>query len=146
MAKAKSTRRRRAPPPQTRTKPEVKYADAALIRLCITIRAELAAHHGCWKAPDPDGSSAHIEPIGARHATRAFQAIEKAAAFKATTWAGLASKANVVPVILDDDEGSAEVRSEAFYRSFAADAERLAKDAVEKDRQAARAQAEKVAA
>ncbi len=123
---------------KTKLPAEKPYPDAALIRLCITIRAELAAQHGSWLALDPDGSSAHIVPIGERHAERANRAIEKAATTKATTWAGLASKANVVPAIIDDDSGGMEERSEAFYRSFAADVERLSKATVENDRQAAR--------
>jgi hypothetical protein len=93
MAKIKSnTRRRVVPPTQTPTKPEMKYADAALIRLCVTITAELAAFYGCSKA-DPDGNNCHAEPIWQRHHDRAFAAVERAAVTRATTWAGLASKA-----------------------------------------------------
>ncbi len=139
MAKLKHTTRRQRVAPPFKTE-KSKYPDAALIRLCVTITAELAAFNGCSGA-DPDGNNVHAEPIWDRHIKRAHKAIEQAVLTRPTTWAGLASKAVAMTAILNDECGGMEERSESFYRSFADDVERLCKAAVDKERDLARTKA-----
>jgi hypothetical protein len=130
MAKLKhTTRRQRVAPPSKAEKS--KYPDAALIRLCVSITADLAAFQGCSEA-DPDGNNIHAEPIWSRILERANRTIEQAGNTQATTWAGLASKAVAMLAILDDDCGGVEARSANFYRSFAADVKRLGKEYADK--------------
>ena len=94
--------------------------DEHLINECVVYAQGVAAFHAGFGA-DPDGWSKHAEGLGNPHYDRARQALRKIATMKARTPAGLDAKARIIPVVLDDSEGSLEDADEAFYRSFAAD-------------------------
>jgi hypothetical protein len=57
---------------------------------------------------------------------------------EAKTWAGVLAKAAAMKAILNDECGGMEAQGENFYRSFAADVHRLAKEEVERERLAER--------
>ena len=76
--------------------------------------------HAGFKA-DPDDSSKHAAGLGKLHERRAKRALEKIATMKTSTPTGLDAKARILPMVIQDDEGSMESTSEVFYRTFAAD-------------------------
>jgi hypothetical protein len=113
-------RAKRKPATKTKRSPGKAPSDTPLINECVRYAQEMAAFHAGFKA-DPDGSSKHAAGLGNRHERRAKQALTKIATMKASTPTGLDAKARILPVVIQDDEGSMESASEVFYRTFAAD-------------------------
>jgi hypothetical protein len=95
-------------------------SDTHLIKECITYAQEIAAFRAGFTA-DPDSWSKHAADLGNRHESRAKKALAKIATMKASTPMGLDAKASILPMVIQDDEGSMESASEVFYRTFAAD-------------------------
>jgi hypothetical protein len=95
-------------------------SDARLISECVIYAQEIAAFHAGFMA-DSDGNKDHAAGLGDRHQQRAQQALTKIATMKATTPTALDAKARILPVVIQDCEGSFQDADEAFFRSFAAD-------------------------
>lgn len=125
MAKRKSTTRRNAEPA------EKPYPDADLIRLCCNLLAATGAFAGCTDG-DPDGNNVHAEPIWSRIEARIERMIGIAAATKATTLAGLVSKAAAMTAIMKyESHCNLSDRSEAYVIAFASDVHNVCKQALE---------------
>jgi hypothetical protein len=109
MAKAKTKRK---------TSQSKKPSDTALIRECVIYAQSVAAVHKGFTA-DPDGSSVHAAALGDRYNNRAWQALTKIAATPATTPAGLCSKARIVEIVFENNQGGCvEEDAIAFLKAF----------------------------
>jgi hypothetical protein len=98
-------------------------SDTRLIKECVIYGQEIAAFYAGFEA-DPDGSSKHASGLGGRHEDRARRALTQIATTNASTPAGLDAKARILPLVIEDSDGSGgvmEEADEAFYRSFTAD-------------------------
>ena len=115
MAKAKAKNTRNRSKKRAATKPA---SDVALIRECVIYAQSVAAMHKGFKA-DPDGSSVQAAALGNRYINRAWQALTKIAATPATTPAGLCSKARIVEIVFEDNEGGCGEEDQiAFLKAF----------------------------
>jgi len=94
--------------------------DAELIHACMAYAQAISAASAAYEA-DPDGNCKHAERIVSKRFRDAKKSLRVIASLRARTAAGIAAKARIVPVVIDDDAGSSEPASIAFYRSFAAD-------------------------
>lgn len=105
-----------------KAKAKAAPSDARLIQKCVVYAQEIAAFHAGFRAdPDCDGKYA-VGPLGVRHENCAQQALKDIAAMSASTAAGLQAKARILPIVVDDCDGSfMDDTAAAFYRSFAAD-------------------------
>jgi hypothetical protein len=73
-------------------------------------------------------------PFSSRHE----KALVNIAKLSATTLKGLQAKARVVPIVIHNAAESPDEREEKFFRSFAADVEKLLETIIDERRQAAR--------
>lgn len=128
MAKRISSTRRKAKP---QPKAEPKYPDADLIRLCCNLLAEIGAYRGSGDG-DPDGNNVHAEPIWRQQCRRIKALISKATATKATTLAGLVSKAAALAAIMNYESGmNLNDDDEAYIAAFASDVGDVCREAIE---------------
>jgi hypothetical protein len=128
MAKSKTTMRRKA---KSHRKTEPKYPDAALIRLCCNLLAAIGAYRGCGEG-DPDGNNVHAEPLWTQQCKRVDTLITQAAAKKATTLAGLVSKAVATVAIMDYEAGChLTERDEAFIAAFAREVDDICREVIQ---------------
>ena len=78
----------------------------------------VAAEHKGFSA-DPDESSVHAAALGNRYNNRAWQALRKIAATPATTPAGLCSKARIVEIVFENNQGGCvEENALDFLKAF----------------------------
>jgi hypothetical protein len=107
--------------PTTKAKrPGDSASDARLVSECVIYAQEIAGYQAGFMA-DPHSSSKNAAGLGKRRYDRAQQALTKIATMKASTPYGLDAKARILPLVIDDNEGSMQDIDEAFCRSFAAD-------------------------
>ena len=111
---------KRKPATNAKRGPVKPPSDARLISECVVYAQEIGAYHAGFKA-DPDGSSKNAAGLGDLRYQRAQQALTKIATMKARTPTGLDAKARILPMVIDDNEGSLQDIDEAFCRTFAAD-------------------------
>ena len=104
--------------------------DFALIRECV-IYAQSVAAQSAGFAADPTGNNDHASALADIYFKRAEAALLKIARTPATTVEGLQAKARIVPVMIDDNEGSIVPEEKAFFRSFAAEVKEFLADAVQ---------------
>ena len=98
-----------------------KPSDAALINECVIYAQSIAALHSGFKA-DPDGNSEHAAKLGDKFSNRAWQALTKIASTPAATPEGLCSKARIVALVFQDNEGGClEADAAGFLKAFAAE-------------------------
>ncbi len=128
MAKRKTTTHAKA---KSQRKAAPVYPDAALIRLCCNLLAEIGAYKGCAEG-DPDGNNVHAEPIWNRQSDRIDALLAKATATKATTLAGLVSKATVVAAIFDYESGChLNEDDEKYIAAFAREVDAVCREAID---------------
>jgi hypothetical protein len=98
--------------------------DAIIIGTAVAYAQAVAAFHNGFKA-DPDGDMKNAAKLGKQQERIASDALARLASIPANSAEALDAKARILPMILDDDGGSIEENSEAFYRTFAADVRRF---------------------
>lgn len=115
------TRRAKRTTKKTAPRKIKRPSDTALIRECIVYAQSVAAFHKDFKA-DPDGSSDQAAAMGDRYNNRASQALTKIANTPAATPEGLCSKARIVEIVFEDNEGGClEADACDFLKSFGAE-------------------------
>jgi len=81
---------------------EAKAPDHDAIVACVEYAQAVAAVRASFAA-DPDGNSIHAEKAVVPYEAKAKKALTAASSTRATTAAGLDSKARILPMILDAD-------------------------------------------
>jgi len=94
--------------------------NSIVIRAAVTYAQAVAAHEAGFRA-DPEADNVTAARTGDRYSNISNAALEKLASAPALSAEALDAKARIVALIIDDDAGVMEERSEAFYRSFASD-------------------------
>jgi hypothetical protein len=91
--------------------------DHQLIIDCLSVASQLAAGHAAFKA-DPDGNNVYAERSADRHFVAARRTLQRVTAGTTKTIPGLLAQARLLPMLLDDDDGSVTESTETFIRSF----------------------------
>jgi hypothetical protein len=108
--------------PATGRKPRATRDDAKLIRACIEFAAAVAALDAACAIDRRDGPPADIL---ARLCRQWQAALRFAAHSRAMTIEGVQAKARIMPMLVAMSAGSIIPDAPAFFRTFAADADRL---------------------
>ena len=93
--------------------------DHHLIVDCLSVATHLAAIQAAFKT-DPDESNKYAEKFDDRHSEAARRILKRVSADNARPIPGLMAQARLLPMLLDDEEGSVIQKSTlTFVRSFA---------------------------
>jgi hypothetical protein len=108
--------------------------DAELIRACVRYAQAIAAADAAFTA-DPDGDSAYAEPAADKYYRGANKSLAVISSIAATTASGVCAKANIVKLLLRDN--NLEPKCAAFFATFAADVKAQSEALLKADRAAA---------
>lgn len=92
--------------------------DRELVTQCVEIAGHFGANNGAFKV-DPDENNQFAEKVTDRHWKVARRLMAQVSAQKAKTSLGVLAQARLIPMLLDEDEGSSVNEDTiAFIRSF----------------------------